>query len=1052
MVRKLVLSLIAILGMVAFATAQNRQISGTVSGTDGTPIVGASVVVDGTTTGTSTGADGRFTFSAPANGTLVVSYLGYETQKIAIAGKTRIDVALAEDSKKLDDVIVVAYGTAKKESFTGSAAVIKSENLEKRVVSNVSKALEGQVAGLQTTSGSGQPGASAAVSIRGFGSINASSTPLYVVDGIAFSGGLNTINPDDIESITVLKDASAGALYGARGANGVVVINTKRGKTGGVDVNFKATLGVSSRALPRYDTVSQGEFVELNWQSLYNSAYFNSGMTDANARQYASAQLTNRLGGEQYNPFKNYTWDQLIDPATGKIQSDAKAAWNENWLDAVTDNTAIRQEYQVSVSGGNEYNKGSMSLSYLDEEGVLKSTQMKRYTGRVSYDTAPKHWFKGGMNANFAHSQANSNRFTGSATSNVFYSAQLLGPIYPIYVKDANGKNVLDANGKKQYDYGSTRPVNPESNMIAGFYDDPTTNTTESLSSRVYATFGSDDAKAGWMQGLKATLNFGVDYSMSNNMQYYNMYHGNQASNGGLIYKYNYRDMSYTFNQLVTYNRTFAEKHEISGLLGHEYYSFEENYLEASRSGLVPNMYEVVGATINSAESSTQEHRIESYFARLNYGYDNKYYIDASWRTDGSSRFAPDNRWGNFWSVGASWRVSQEGFMKNVDWVDNLTLKASYGVQGNEMLLDALGYSNYYGYQGYYGVNSTGSSYGFTMGQMENPNLTWEKNANFNVGIETTLLNSRLNASIEYYNRKTTDMLLSRPMALSSGFESYTDNVGSMRNSGLEISLNGVVMSTKDIRWDVTVMASTLKNKVLKLTPETPEIVSGSYITREGLPINTFYLPKYAGVDPVTGVALYYAYKKNPDGSMQEGSEYITSSVTTAGNSRYYAGDRMPDLFGSIGTNFQWKGLDFSFLTTYSIGGKILDSMYNSTMNVYYIGQTWHKHALRAWKQAGDVTDVPRIEVGTSDPISDRFLVDASYFAIKNITIGYSIPKKAANYIGMKSVRVYCSLDNIAIFTHMKGLNPTASLSAGSSGSFNYTPSRSFVAGLDIKF
>lgn len=353
-------------------------------------------------------------------------------------------------------------------------------------------------------------------------------------------------------------------------------------------------------------------------------------------------------------------------------------------------------------------------------------------------------------------------------------------------------------------------------------------------------------------------------------MSYYNPYFGNQASNGGLIEKNNYRYMSYTFNQLVTYNRTFNEKHEISALLGHEYYDYEQNYLTGSRSGLVSGIYEVIGASINDTRSQTDRHTIESYFARLNYGFDNKYYIDGSWRTDGSSRFAPDHRWGHFWSVGASWRISQEEFMRDIHWINNLTLKASYGVQGNENI------DTYYGWQGYYSITSTGTDYGFSIAQLENPELTWEKNGNFNVGIEATLLGNRLNATIEYYNRKTTDMIMERPMAFSTGFESYLDNIGEMRNTGWEISLNGVLVNRPDFRWDVTVMASTQNNEVLKLTPEAKEIIGGSTIVREGLPVNTFYLPKFAGVDPATGAALYWAYDTDDKGNIT--NEYVTST------------------------------------------------------------------------------------------------------------------------------------------------------------------------------
>ncbi len=1035
MVRKLVLSLIAVLSVAALAIAQNKQVTGTVTDANGNPIAGATVMVDGTSQGTTTGVEGQFAISAPANATLTISFIGYEPQKISIAGKSFIAVNLNEDSQAIDEVLVVAYGTAKKESFTGSAAVIKSENIEKRVVSNVSKALEGQVAGVQTTSGSGQPGSSATVAIRGFGSISAYSDPLYVVDGVAYSGSINAINPDDIESITVLKDASAGALYGARGANGVIVINTKRGREGSVEVNFKATLGVSARALPSYDLVNQREFIELNWQSLYNSAYFDGNYSDTAARDYASAQLGNVLGAD-YNPFKNYAWKDLVDPATGKVRADAKSAWDENWLDEVSDDSALRQEYQASISGGNNIHRGSMSLSYLNEEGTLRSTKFERYTGRVSYDTTPKHWFAGGMSMNFAHSHSNTNRYTGSTTSNVFYTAQLMAPIYPIYKKDADGNDLLDANGQRQYDYGEKRPQNSNTNAIAGFYDDPTKSTTETVSARTYITFGSDDEKAGFLQGLKATINFGMDYSMGSGMQYYNPFYGNQASNGGLIYKTTARDLSYTFNQLVTYNRTFG-RHEVSALLGHEYYDYHYEGLEASRSGLVAGIFEVVGATINSAASSSQDHRIESYFARLNYGFDNKYYIDGSWRTDGSSRFAPDTRWGHFWSVGASWRISQEKFMEDFDWLDNLTLKASYGVQGNESL------TSYYAWQGFYNIDSTGTDYGFSVGQLENSELTWEKNANLNVGIEGSVFGSRLTFGVEYYNRLTTDMILERPMAFSTGFSSYLDNVGEMRNTGWEFTVTGAIINRPDMRWDVTFMGATQENKVLKLTPEAKEIVSGSQIIREGLPLLTYYMPKYAGVDPATGAALYYAKDKN-------GEEYVTSDPTVASNNRYLHGSRNPDLFGSIGTNFRWKGLDFSLLTTYSIGGVTSDSIYSSTMNVFYYGETFHKHNLRAWTPENTFTDVPRVEVGSSSVSSDRFLVDASYFAIKNITLGYTFPKSLAARLGLKSVRVYGSLDNLALFTHMKGLNPTYSLSGGTG--YVYTPSRSFVAGLDIKF
>ena len=992
MVRNFLLSLIAIVGGgVLLASAQSKQVTGTVANTDNRPIAGATVLVEGTTVGTTTDANGRFSISAPADGTLKdgtlkISFIGYQTQTVSVAGKTQINVSLQEDTQAIDDVIVVAYGTAKKESFTGSAAVIKSENLEKRVVSNVTKALDGQVAGVISTSGSGQPGSESTIAIRGFGSINASSSPLYVVDGIAYSGSISAINPDDIESITVLKDASAGALYGARGANGVIVINTKRGREGDVEVNFKATLGVSSRAIPNYDLVNQREFIELNWQSLYNSAYFTSGYTDAAARAYASSRLGGTLG-TNYNPFKNYSWETLVDPATGKVRADAQSAWDESWIDEVTDNAAFRQEYQASVSGGNNIHRGSMSLSFLDEDGVLKTTKFQRYTGRVSYDTSPKHWFKGGMNVNFAHTKSNTNRYSGSSNSNVFYTAQLMAPIYPVYMKDENGNNLLDENGKKQFDYGTTRPQDSNSNVIAGFYDDPTTNTLESLSARTYLTFGSDDERAGVLQGLKGTINFGVDYSISNNMQYFNREHGNQASNGGLIYKFNYRYMTYTFNQLITYDRTFAERHEVSALLGHEYYSYEQNYLEASRSGLVEGIYEVVGATINSASSSTQDHAIESYFARLNYGFDHKYYIDASWRTDGSSRFAPDTRWGHFWSVGASWCISQEKFMENLRWINIARLRMSYGITGSQNFASYLSIRSY---QDFGGI-STQNWYGVYLMAYGNPDLQWQKTSQYNFGLDLELLNRRLTFSIDVYNKITNDLLADVNMPISGGFESYKANVGKVQNRGYELSASAQLIRDveRDLRWTVGVKMAHNENQVKEISNSLENLnedllnqdsYNPSFIYREGESMNTIYAVPSKGIDPSTGREIFV----KRDGT--ETFEWDAADQVPCGVAE-------PKIQGTLNSNIRWRGITFNMVFGYRWGGK----SYNSTLaskveNIAPYDNADRRVLYDRWSQPGDVALYKGVQDMTETRPTSRFVFKDNAFYCSSLNVGYEFP------------------------------------------------------------
>ena len=381
------------------SAAQTATVTGKVTGTNGEAIIGANVLVDGTTQGTTTNVDGEYTLpKVPAKATLVITYLGYKTVKVPVGAKTRIDVTLQEDTAEIEGVMVVAYGTAKKESFTGSAAVVKGGELQKRVVGNVTKSFEGTVAGVQVASGGGQPGDAASVIIRGIGSVNASATPLYVVDGIPYDGSLSAINPADIETMTVLKDASAGALYGARGANGVIIITTKKGSKDKIRISYKGNVGIASRALPRYDLVNMKDYVEMSYEALRNSAQYGTGMDFEGASRYAAANLGQQIGGlknpEYYNPYKNYKWETLIDQSTGRIHSDAKAAWDENWMDEISDNSAVRTEHIVSVNGGSERSNYLVSLGYYMEDGILQNTDFTRYTGRVSADTQAKDWFK----------------------------------------------------------------------------------------------------------------------------------------------------------------------------------------------------------------------------------------------------------------------------------------------------------------------------------------------------------------------------------------------------------------------------------------------------------------------------------------------------------------------------------------------------------------------------------------------------------------------------------------------------------------------------------
>ena len=535
-------------------------------------------------------------------------------------------------------------------------------------------------------------------------------------------------------------------------------------------------------------------------------------------------------------------------------------------------------------------------------------------------------------------------------------------------------------------------------------------------------------------------------------MRYMNMYHGNQATANGLIQKYNYRTQSFTFNQLLTWNRTF-DKHNIDVLLGHEWYQMKYEYLTAGRTNLVDGIYELgPAANMYEASSYSIDHRINSFLSRVNYNYNDTYYLSASLRRDASSRFYSKNWTGTFWSLGGNWRVSKEQFMQDVTWVDNLSFKVSYGQQGNESILNSDGSANYFAWQGLYELGwNNGNNIGAVASTMENKDLSWEKNNNFNIGIEGTLFDQMLRFNIEYYVKKTTDMLLSYPMPLSTGFTGYNANVGDMRNSGLEFEIGLTPIKTKDFRWDITWMGSTVKNKVLKLTKETPEIINGNRVIKEGLPINTFYVSKTAGVDPATGAQLYWTYDKDEEGNMIAGTERITSDYSEANNHKYYMGSRIPDLYGSLSTNLSWKGIDLSILTTYSIGGKVYDGLYASSMNVWYPTDIWHTNYLRRWQKPGDVTDIPRVGIASYyASYMDRNLIDASYFAIKNITLGYNLPRNIVSKAGLQNVRVFTSVDNLGLFTHLDGMDPQYNFSGGTD--YDYVPNKTWTIGLEVKF
>ncbi len=1036
---KRIILLVFLLFIPFLLGAQMKSVKGVVKqASDGDPLTGVAVLDEKSGRSVITDGEGRFVIEADEGTVLTFSFLGMKTEVRTVGREKTLEIRMSEDAKVLEDVLVVAYGTSAKESFTGSAEMIRADKIKDRPASNVTKMLDGQVSGVMTSSGSGQPGSGAELRIRGFGSINASNAPLIVVDGVPFDGELNALSSADIESISVLKDASAGALYGARGANGVVIITTRSGGEEGMTVSFSAKAGFNSRAIPTYETMNARQYLEHIWRATYNDMVYSEGYRPEDALPLVAGRVSSSFLGqdEQYNIF-DVPVASLYD-AQGNIVPQARQKWDENWLKAATAEFPIRQEYQAGINGGNARAKYMATLSFLDDQGTLKTTGFRRYTVRAGGDFKPRDWFKIGANVNYAHSSSSFLGSEGTSNTNVWYSAMMMGPIYPLYKKNADGSDCLE-NGQRVFDYGSSRPAGAQNNRnsVATLFEDGYSTVSDNTSLRAYLGFE-------WA-GFDLTTHIGVDNINTTEDTRYNRVSGNAAGTGRLT-KESMKTLSYTWNQLLNYKNDFEGGHHFDAMLGHEFYGYRANYILAERTGFPFDDFDelALAATVADANSASERYYIDSWLVRANYSYADRYYFNASFRMDGSSRFEKNHRWGAFWSVGASWRISQEAFMKDARWLNNLTLKASYGVQGNDNL------GSYYAWQSLYSLAyANANRSGAIITSLENTQVTWEKNGNLNVGVEFRLFD-RFSGTIEYFNRKTSDLLLSYPLPISTGFSGYYANVGSMVNQGVDTSFSVDIFSGKDYHWNVGLIASSLSNKVLKLTGNGSDIVNGNFLIREGEAINTFYLSRSAGVDPATGQQLYWAYETDASGQMVPGSEYVTNDATVAASSKYLLGSRIPILYGSLSTSASFKGFDASLLFTWSIGGKIFDSVYRSLMEPSYPGQTYHVNALRSWKTPGEITDVPRAMTSLVTTATDRFLVDASYFTIKSVSLGYSLPASVLAKARIKQVRFFVTGENLWLFSHLPGLDPQASFSG--STSYSYTPSRTVSVGVDFKF
>ena len=1062
---------VATMMVTVSALAQKLNVRGTVIDENKEAVIGASVLIKGSNIGTKTDIYGQFLLDGVKSGSeLVISYVGMKTK--TVQARSSLSIVLENDDQILDEVMVVAFGEQKKSSFTGSAGVVDSKKLEQRQVTNVMEALQGNVAGLQAYSHSGAPDAAPEFRIRGISSINAGKAPLIVLDGAPYDGDWNSINPSDVASVTVLKDAASNALYGARGANGVIIVTTKKGEKARTSITLDVKLGTSSRASKRYETIDDpAQYIETNYKALYNN-YINQGQTIASAHANANKTLTesSQNGGLGYVPYAVPAGQYLVGD-NGKLNPSAtlgNRVYNDgqvytimpdDWIDEAYRN-ATRQEYNLSINGGGDNGTFFASLGYLNADGIAVGSDYERYTSRLKATYQATKWLNVGGNVSFARSTTNNGADVSdtedSGANNIYSQIIMMGPIYPVYLRDGEGNILRNENGIVG-DFGDgqvmgsdmVRPYLTQVNGIAEASMNTNKWVITNFSLNGFADFDIWD-------GLKATVNANI-YSYlekytSTQQPFYGFGHMSYPS--GYVYKYNSSIFTQNYQQLLKYNKRFG-KHNVSLLAGHESYKSNTDYLYADRKNMFSywGNQELNGATTYLSNGGYKvDYNTEGWIFRGLYDFDGKYFGQVSYRRDASSRFHPDHRWGNFYSFGGAWIITKEEWMKDVKWLNELKLKASFGQNGNDNIGDFL-------YTDLYNINKgDGNDITLTLSSIGNENITWETITNINLGVEFQMFNNRLRGSVEYFYRKTTDMLSWVTVPLELGYSGSYYNVGDMSNKGIEMELSGEPIVTKNFRWTVGANLTAYKNEVLKLNDSNkfntldghPGYTSGSYFYGEGLPMYTWRLRKYAGVNE-NGESMWY--KHADDGSLTTTTD---PTSITLDKDFFDCGTALPDFYGGFSTGISAYGIDLNVSFAYSVGGKVMDWTYMQLMQNPQSGLTgmaMHQDLLNAWSADNTTSNVPRLCYNDqyANYTSDRFLTDGSWLALQNITLGYNLPKKWMNSLGINGIHIAVSGENLTYWSKRKGLDPRLNAS-GSISATKYAPARTITGSISVKF
>jgi len=1033
--------------VVQFSFAQEKTITGTVTDDSG-PLPGVSIIKKGTTAGTETDFDGKYSIQANTGDVLVFSFVGMKTTEKTVGLSNTINVTLEGDNL-LDEVVVVAYGTSTKEALTGSVTQVDAEDIEKRNLSNVLVALDGAAAGVKLTPANGQPGSSPTIRVRGIGSVNASNAPLLVVDGVEFVGSFSSLNSNDIASLTVLKDAASTSLYGSRAGNGVIIITTKKGRLGKNKFTLNVSTGFSDRSIPEYDRVGPGQYYELMWEALRNSNAIPGVASQADldaANQGASDDVFGFLG---VNPF-NVANDQVVG-TDGNLNPSAQLLYPDDldWQEPLL-RTGIKQNLDFSYSGATETTDYFTSLSYLKDEGYILNSNFERVTARINVNTKLNDWFKTGINLSGASSRSN-NANDGGTNSlvNPFRSTRTIASIYPVFEHDPiTGDFILDGNGDRIYDFGTER-VGSSSGRHPVLENLLNTDRDYifSVSARTYAEFK-------FLKNFTFTTNAAIDKRIFSTETFGNTIVGDAAPLGRSS-RFTQDRTTVNYNQLLRYDKSFGN-HTIGALFGHESFDTDISFHSGNRNELIVegNTELINFVTTTNVNSETEELNREGYFTSVNYNYDNKYFLSGSFRRDASSRFSPDVRWGNFYSVGASWRIDKEDFMSNVDIINNLKLRASFGEVGNDNLLNDAGARDFFLNQALFSLGfNDGAAPGILTSTLGNPDLTWEVNIQSDVALEFGLFDNRISGTLEYYNRNSEDLLFNVPVPTSAGLDSRPENIGDLTNSGFEFDLNFGIFRTDNFSWDLNVNGATLNNEIKRLPQE--EIINGTKKLIVGGDIFAFWLRDYFGVDPADGSALYVL---DPELGAVGDADVRTingTNVTTNQNNALFdfVGTATPDLFGAFTNTFKYKQFDLGITFTYQLGGKTYDTNQATLFHSGTPGVALSTEILDRWQQPGDITDVPRLDVSqvaAFGAASSRFLIDSDFLALRQVNLAYNFDSKLTDVLGVSSARIYANGENLFISSKRTGLDAGQNFNGTTQNRF--TPSRTITLGINVTF